>query len=97
VASRKVDPRGTGFRAMSYEQHATFLEKTVREIGMTHQGATSYELDEGISDPQGDIEVAGVNRESPIHIRDSPEGQTTPRDGRTLVPTNSVANKMNAG
>jgi hypothetical protein len=77
VASRKDDPRGTRFRAMSYEEHATFLEQTVQEIGRTHQEVAAYELDEGISDPQGDIEAMGVNRESPIHIRDSPEVQTT--------------------
>jgi hypothetical protein len=32
VASRKVDPQGTRFRAMSYEEHATFLEQAVQEI-----------------------------------------------------------------
>jgi hypothetical protein len=60
------------------------LEQTVQEIGRTRQGEVAYELDEGISDPQGYIEAAGVNWESPIHIRDSHEVQTIPEMEKLL-------------
>jgi hypothetical protein len=51
VASRRVDPRGTRFRAMSHEEQATFLEQAVQEISQHPGGAVAYELDEEISDP----------------------------------------------
>jgi hypothetical protein len=50
VESRKVDPRGIEFRAMSHEEQATFLEQEVQEIIRHLGGAIAYELDEEISD-----------------------------------------------
>jgi hypothetical protein len=84
VVARKVDPRGTRFKAMNYEEQATYLEQAVQEIGRHPAGAVAYELEEGISDPQEDIEAAGAHQESPTQIRDLPEDQTTQERGALL-------------
>jgi hypothetical protein len=72
VATRKVDPRGTWFRAMNYKEQATFLEQTVQGIGRHPEAAVAYELEEETNDPQEDIEVAETHQGSPVQIRVSP-------------------------
>jgi hypothetical protein len=62
VVARKVDPQGTRFKYMSYEEQATYLEQAVQEIGRHLAGSVAYELEEGISDPQEDIEAAGSHQ-----------------------------------
>jgi hypothetical protein len=75
VASRRADPRGTGFRAMRHEENATFLEQAVQEISRSLGEAVVDELDEEISNPKEDIEAAGIHQESLVQIRDLLEDQ----------------------
>jgi hypothetical protein len=84
VVAKKVDPRGTMFKAMNYEEKAMYLEQAVQEIGRHPAGAVAYELEEGISDPQEDIEAVGAHQESPTQIRDLPEDQNTQERGALL-------------
>jgi hypothetical protein len=42
---------------MSYEEQETYLEEVVQEIGRHSAGEVEYELEEGISHPQEDIEA----------------------------------------
>jgi hypothetical protein len=65
VAARKVDPRGTRFRALSYEEQATLLEQEIQRVGR-HPEATieTYEFTE-------------THQGSPVQIRFFPKDQTT--------------------
>jgi hypothetical protein len=54
----RVDPRGTKFKAMSWEEQATYLEQAAQEILRTQEGAVASESGEEIGDPQEDIEAA---------------------------------------
>jgi hypothetical protein len=85
MASRKVDPQGTRFRAMSYEEQATFLEQVVQEINRHLQGVVAYELDEGISDPKENIEAPETHQESPVQIMDLLEYQAAQERGTLLL------------
>jgi hypothetical protein len=46
VVSRRVDPRGTRFRAMRHEEKATFMEQVVQEISRCPGEAVAHDLDE---------------------------------------------------
>jgi hypothetical protein len=83
VASR-VDPQTTRFKAMSWEEQATYLEQTTQEILRTRVGNVASELSEEISDPQEGIEATGVYQESPVQIMDFPEFQSTQGMGELL-------------
>jgi hypothetical protein len=84
VVARKDDPRGTRFKAMSYEEQAIFLEQEVQEIGRHPAGEVAYELDKLISVPQEDNEVVKAHQESLIQIRDLPKDQTAQERGALL-------------
>jgi len=75
VASKRVDPRGTKFRAMSHEEQATFLEQEVQEINRRPGGEIAYELDEEISDPEENIEAMRIHQEYLVQIKDIPKYQ----------------------
>jgi hypothetical protein len=49
-----------------------------------------------ISDPQEDIEAAGVYQESPVQIRDSPEDQAA-QGGVNFCTNKPAANETDAG
>jgi hypothetical protein len=70
-----VDPRTTRFKAMSWEEQATSLEKITQEILRTREGMIASEPGEVVGDPQEAIRVTKVYQESPVQIRDSPEVQ----------------------
>jgi hypothetical protein len=84
VASRRVDPRMTRFKAMSLEEQATSLEQTTQEILRAQEGTVASEPSEGIGDPQEGIEAATVYQESPVQIRDLPEDQAAQEMGALL-------------
>jgi hypothetical protein len=81
VASRRVDPRMTRFKAMIFEEQATSLEQTAQEILRAQEGTVASKPGEGISDPQEDIEVATIYQESSVQIRDLPEDQAAQERG----------------
>jgi hypothetical protein len=70
-----VDPKTTRFKAMSWEEQATSLEKMTQEILRTREGRVASEPGEVVGDPQEAIEAAEVYQESLVQIRDSPEVQ----------------------
>jgi hypothetical protein len=78
VVARKVDSRGTWFRAMNYE------EQVVQGIGQCLEAAVAYELEEETNDSQEDIEVAKTHQGSPIQIRVSLEVQMAQESGTLL-------------
>jgi hypothetical protein len=51
VESRRDDPRTTMFKAMSWEEQVTSLEKTTQEILKAQEGTVASELGEEIGDP----------------------------------------------
>jgi len=57
VEARKVDPRGTRFKALSYEEKATLLEKEIQRVGQHPEVAVEYEMEEETNNPQENIEV----------------------------------------
>jgi hypothetical protein len=84
VTTRKVDPRGTRFRAMSFEKQAMFLEQSVQGVGRRPEAAIAYELEEETNDPQEDIEITEAHQLSPVQIRDLPEDQMAQESGSLL-------------
>ena len=69
------DPKIARFKAMSWEEKATSLEKTAQEILRTQEGKITSESGEEIGNPQEDVEALRVFQESPVQVRDSPEVQ----------------------
>jgi hypothetical protein len=84
VVARKVDPRGTRFRALSYEEQATLLEQAIQRVGRHPEETIAYELEEETNNPQEDIEVTKTHQGSPIQIKVFPEDQTTQESGTLL-------------
>jgi hypothetical protein len=66
---RRVDPRTTRFKAMSWEEKATFLEQTNQEILRDLEGTAASKPREGIGDPQEGIDAATIYQDSLIQIR----------------------------
>jgi hypothetical protein len=84
VVARKVDPRGTRFRALRYEDHATLLQQEIQGVGQHPEAVVSYELEEETNKPQEDIEVTNAHHGSPVQIKVFPEDQTTQESGALL-------------
>jgi hypothetical protein len=93
VAARKADPRGTKFRAMSYEEQATFLEQAIQGVGRRSEAVVAYELEEETNDPQEDIEIAKAHQGSLVQIRDFPKDQTTQDSGAFLYQQSQILMK----
>jgi hypothetical protein len=94
VASRRVDPRTTRFKAMSWEEKATSLEQTTQEILRTQEGTVASESGEEIGDPQEGIEATRVYQESPVQIRDFPEVQAAQGMGELLYQQSQLLMKQ---
>jgi hypothetical protein len=50
-------------------------------------------LEEGISDPQENIEATGAHKKSPVQIRDLPEDQIAQKRGALLYQQNHLLMK----
>jgi hypothetical protein len=96
VASRRDDPQGTRFRAMSHEEQATFLEQAVQEISRHLGGAVAYELDEEISDPKKTLKLWELTRNPRTNQGSSGRSSCT-RKGYVVTSANRAANEMDAG
>jgi hypothetical protein len=84
VVAGKVDPRGTRFRALSYEEKATLLKQENQGVGRHPEAAVAYELEEETNNPQEDIEVTEAHQGSLIQINFFPEDQNTQESGALL-------------
>jgi hypothetical protein len=84
VATRKVDPRGTRFSALSYEEKAMLLEQAIQRVGQHPEAIVAYELEEETNNPQEDIEVTETHQGSLVQIRVFLEDQTAQESGALL-------------
>jgi hypothetical protein len=75
VVARVDDPRVMKFKAMSWEEKTTSLERIAQDILRTREGMISYKLGEAMGNPQEDIEATGDYRESLVQTKDSPQIQ----------------------
>jgi hypothetical protein len=66
VVARRDDPKGTKFKAMSWEEQVTTLEQKTQEFLRIQEGAVASESGEEIYNPQEDIEALRVFQESPV-------------------------------